>query len=254
MTPEPIAIALKRPTNEPNSIVTLAVTVNGHSYTLTLDTNLPTQRYIYEIGKAGHPYEPESTVAIANELKPGDVFFDVGANCGWFSALASAMGAHVYAFEPTEQNMAALKRNAPKAWTFRAVVTDFDGTADLYVNFDNDGGHALWDCGLHPFNTRTRMAMRKPRKVRAMTLDTVAVYRPTVIKIDTEGAECNVLLGGEKVLANPSLRMVVCERHLMGLQLMGHSPEEIEAIMSRHGFRWEKRDSQTEVENWIFRR
>ncbi len=91
------------------------------------------------------------------------------------------------------------------------------------------------------------------RIVPAVRLDDYAERSPVAIKIDTEGAECNVLLGAEKVLSNPTLRLVVCERHPMGLQLMKHSVFDVMSIMERHGFKW---DSLTgnEINNWIFRR
>ncbi len=62
-----------------------------------------------------------------------------------------------------------------------------------------------------------------------------------------------ILLGAEKVLANPTLRLVVCERNEGGLQMLGHSAAEVESIMARHGFTWEKRTGADQtVDNWIF--
>lgn len=84
-------ISLKHPTNLPNSRVEHQLRLNGCFYKLILDTNLPTQRYIHDILAAGGIYEPESTIEIIKELKPGECFFDVGANCGWFSALAAVL-------------------------------------------------------------------------------------------------------------------------------------------------------------------
>ncbi len=220
-----------------------------------LDSAKFTQRNILEHVMRGQVYEPESTKAIGEELKPGEMFFDVGANCGWFSAVALARGARVTAFEPDEDNCATLKLNAPAAEIVEAAVSDNPGEIRLFINLDNDGGHSLWPCGLHQFNAKTAAENSPPSKmVRSVTLDEFADLEPVAIKIDTEGAECNVLLGAEKVLGNPKLRLVVCECHAMGLDLLGHQPAEIEAIMTRHGFTWDQPSDTGFIENWIFRR
>ncbi len=246
-------IKLQRPGTDENSRATVEGRINGNPFRLTLDTNKPTQRYICDLLQAKLVYEPESTFAIIEALNPGDMFFDVGANCGWFSAVALTCGAKVTAFEPHPDNCAALRMNAPAADIIRAVVSDITGDGTLFLNLDNDGGHALWPCGKHPYNEATVKAGNPMRIVPAVRLDDYAERSPVAIKIDTEGAECNVLLGAEKALSNPTLRLVVCERHPMGLQLMKHSVGEVESIMGRHGFKW---DSLTgnEINNWIFRR
>ena len=58
----------------------------------------------------------EATVqeAVAGHLRPGSVFFDVGANVGFFTLLAArAVGprGHIVAVEPMPENVAALRRN-----------------------------------------------------------------------------------------------------------------------------------------------
>jgi FkbM family methyltransferase len=247
-------IALKHPTSLPDSLRTVKLRIpQGTDALLTLDINQPTQRYIYETLVVGGLYEVESTVALVMNLRPGDTFFDVGANCGWFSAIALGLGANVVAIEPSQRNIEALRKNAPEAHIIEGVATDREGMANLFINLDNDGGHCLWECGKHPHNIATGAASNPTQAVRAYTLDSLSGYAPNVIKIDTEGAECNVLLGAERILSNPALRMVICERHLMGLDLMGHTPEEVLAIMDRHGFTTEQ-VPEDHFDNWIFKR
>jgi FkbM family methyltransferase len=247
-----MTVTLKPPTKAADSMRTVVLSLNGKEVTLQLDSNLPTQRYIYEVSVAGALYEEQSTLALVRNLQPGDTFIDVGANCGWFSAIASTLGAKVIAVEPSEQNIASLRRNAPKADVVEGVMTNYAGLARLFVNLDNDGGHCLWECGKHSHNTATVAADNPTQVVCAYRLDSLAGHNPNIIKIDTEGAECNVLLGAEKVLSGPALRMVICERHDMGLELMGHSAEEVLAIMTRHGFRDVATCEGDTVQNWIF--
>lgn len=247
-----MTISLQPPSTDQGG-VRCELEFHGVRFRMAFNRNFPTQRYICDQVMAGICYEAEATAALIAELKAGETFFDVGANCGWFSALACAMGARVVAFEPDPMNAEALFQNAPDAQCWHVALTDKAGETQLYVNLDNDGGHALWPCGIHPFNARTAAAGNPTMKIFGARLDNWAQENPTVIKIDTEGAECNVLLGAENILSNPSLRMVICERNETGLDLMGHSPEEIESIMRRYGFRWEEPKGDI-VSNWIFRR
>src|SRR5262245_36111858 len=59
-------------------------------------------------------YEMDLQRLIVSSLKPGDVFYDVGANVGFFSLLAASLvGSRgtVIAFEPLPRNIALLQQN-----------------------------------------------------------------------------------------------------------------------------------------------
>lgn len=247
-------IRLERPGSEENSFRRIEVDVCGRPVMMRLDLNKPTQRYIHDILDAGLIYEDESTLAIANELNPGETFFDVGACCGWFSAVAAVSGARVIAFEPIAANCAALIANVPSVVVVKAVVSDVAGETSLYLNLDNDGGHALWPCGQHPHNILTLKAGEPRMTIQSVCLDEYAGHAPTVIKIDTEGAEWQALNGARQILSQPQLRMVVAECNITGLPLMGHQPDEIETLMREYGFRWEPIEKGSITKNWIFRR
>src|SRR4051812_19476111 len=58
--------------------------------------------------------EPVLQQALVNPLRSGGVFYDLGANVGFFTLLASRLvgpGGSVVAFEPDAQNAAALREN-----------------------------------------------------------------------------------------------------------------------------------------------
>lgn len=60
-------------------------------------------------------YAPLVTHAVRRFLKAGDVFFDIGANVGYISAIAAGLlGTHgqVHAFEPVPEHFARLQRLA----------------------------------------------------------------------------------------------------------------------------------------------
>lgn len=245
-------IALQPPQNIPDSLRLFNLTMGRHQWQFTTDVNKPTQRYIHDILMDGQVYELLSTRILGEVLESDDVFFDVGANCGWFSAMALAHGARVVAFEPDIENCIAFRRNCPSAELIAAAVGDRDGKIQLFRNLDNDGGHALWNPGAHPWNKETRAETPPASVVPCVTLDSFAIYQPAAIKIDTEGAEWHVLMGAKEILSRPNLHLVICERNAFGLEQMGHKPEEIEALMKDAGFFIREEPDCRTVDNWIF--
>src|SRR4051794_35570836 len=58
-------------------------------------------------------YERNVQDLFAQEVRPGSVFYDVGANVGFYSVLASMLvnSGHVFAFEPLPENVQYLRRH-----------------------------------------------------------------------------------------------------------------------------------------------
>jgi FkbM family methyltransferase len=143
---------------------------------------------------------------IAGHLAPGSVFYDVGANIGFFSILAAKRvqrhGA-VYAFEPLTENAAAIQRNASmngltNVSVSEVAVDETSGTGSLLLT-DWDGGSSLSTALVAP------SASVGQRAVRVIALDDLiesgGVRPPTLVKIDVEGAEFGVLRGMVRTIA-----------------------------------------------------
>lgn len=152
--------------------------------------------------------------AIHDLLSPGGVFYDVGANIGFFALLAARKvgptGA-AYAFEAVGEHAAAIGRNAAlnaleNLTVVEAAVSDVDGTAELLLTA-HPGGATLATGSTPPDLTGRR-------QVTTVRLDTLvdggSIRPPSVVKIDVEGAEPAVLDGMAAILAahRPAL---VCE-------------------------------------------
>ena len=56
-------------------------------------------------------WEPRTTEYVKEHLKAGQTFVDVGAQVGYYSILASKLGAKVLAFEPSKDNREVLEQN-----------------------------------------------------------------------------------------------------------------------------------------------
>lgn len=153
-------------------------------------------------------------VALADALGAGDVFLDVGANVGFFSLLAARLvgptGA-VWAVEPVPANVAQIQHNARRN-RFRnlavvdAAASSSAGTTTLLLAV-HPGGAVIASAGAPPDPAGAL-------EVRTVRIDDLVasgqVRPPTVVKIDVEGAELDVLEGMPATLRDHR-PVVVCE-------------------------------------------
>jgi FkbM family methyltransferase len=227
--------------------VSLAGDKGDFAFQMKLDPAQYSQRMMLEVMNGNQMYEAETTQFAASVLQPGDSFLDVGVHVGYFSMLAASLvgsGGRVIAFEPNEANYQALRQNI-EVNGFRHVtpvnhpVGEHEHTADLYVNADNDGGHALWDVGLHSFNRKSRETP-EIRKVEVVSLDRYLADHDLgslrLIKIDTEGSEFAVLRGARETLRRYRVPYVVAEVNRFALTRMGSSEEALRSLMSEMGY------------------
>lgn len=222
--------------------------INGKPVIFDLDTSKMSQQiiwdWLYNSGKGSGLYEAETVRALEQILKPGDTFIDVGAHVGYFSMIAAALvgpTGKVFSLEPEAENYKALLENrtlnnALKVFPFQFAAGAANIETTLWVNSDNDGGHALWNVGIHPFNRKSK-EWPKTRYVFQAQLDFLKTddgriqQNVKAIKIDTEGAECEVLKGARKLLAaNPDC-VVIAECNDFGLHQMGSSREQLRDLM-----------------------
>lgn len=155
--------------------------------------------------------------AMLRHLAKGGVFYDVGANLGFFAMLGAHMAGfeegRSYAFEPTPDNAAAIRRNAqlnsiPNLTVIEKAVSAQTGRAQLQV-VDDQSWSKLADYGDHPLTEQVL-------EVDTVSIDDLVfggeIEPPTVVKIDVEGAEIAVLEGMTRTLAEHR-PAVICELH-----------------------------------------
>ena len=149
--------------------------------------------------------EPPVQRCLARYLAPGGVFYDVGANVGFFSLLAAqrvGRGGSVYSFEPVSENVMAIRRNArlnemAHVSIFEVAADSQSGTGELLLA-DWDGGSSLRNAAAGAVEPVER------RMVPVVSLDDLVddegLRPPTVVKIDVEGSEMGALQGMVKTL------------------------------------------------------
>ena len=144
----------------------------------------------------GGGYET-GTAALIRHLMPKDgVFFDVGANWGFFSLLMAAeqgFTGTVHAFEPVPETRRALESLVDQAMLsgrvlcHRLGLSNYDGSAGLIRDKVHSGLARLGDKGA-------------TESVAVAQLDSLELGPPDVVKIDVEGHEAAVLAGASETL------------------------------------------------------
>jgi FkbM family methyltransferase len=157
---------------------------------------------IYYLGNS----EPESAGYIRRFLKPGMVFFDVGAHIGEYTLIASrAVGPSgaIHAFEAQPDTFALLRRNcsansAENVQLNRSAVCEREGE----VEFDISGEPSMSSMAAAVDVERKRARIRVPGITLDRYCQTHGIW-PGLLKIDVEGAELLVLRGAADMLQRP---------------------------------------------------
>ena len=158
-------------------------------------------------------YEPELTSFFTKELNENDVFYDIGANVGYYSCLAlSRRVKHVVAFDPDPLNCGVMRLNLS--------LNDFDNIRLTVIQSGVGNGHEIRsfhrahvaNTGVSGFGECNAVANFD---VEIDSLDSLINSKllpvPTVIKIDVEGWEEDVLSGAKGLFAANPPRVIIFE-------------------------------------------
>jgi FkbM family methyltransferase len=144
-------------------------------------------------------WESWITAWLLNNIEPGSMFIDIGANTGYYSLIAAQAGMKVMAYEPNPEYVDMLRASIKLDWSqtrgdwtpeshfnvYEYAVSNKVGTATLTIPEHLQGSASIRDVDLSAFNPRTIDCM-------TVSLDYhLAGIPPTpmIIKVDAEGAE-----------------------------------------------------------------
>ncbi len=206
-------------------------------FTLALDLADPVQRRMLFFGDYDERREAD---LISRVLAPGEVFWDVGANLGYFTLLAASTLKHtgqVVALEPSPGAYACLMENISRnpfsnIQTFRLAATDREGEAVLYSALGQPDGRANLfrpgpgQTGSTPVDTVTLDGWRQRQHLPG----------PAFIKLDVEGAELAALTGARKTLLDWDPFLLVEMKEAI-FQSLGTDRQAIEDFLSQFGYR-----------------
>lgn len=161
-----------------------------------------TQFHALYMKRYQYGYEPEVMAFLENVVSSRDIFYDIGANWGYFAfVVATKPGyqGHIHAFEPFPsafKDLLELCRASGLEEMVRChnlALSDYNGFSNISLKEDSYGIHSgmakLSDSG-------------KGDKVAVYRLDDFVPDEappPDILKIDAEGGEYQILCGGENL-------------------------------------------------------
>jgi FkbM family methyltransferase len=184
-------------------------------------------------------YEMPVQEVFSQYLKPGDIFYDIGANVGFFTIVAAKIvgsAGKVYAFEPEAVNAATVRRNAQMndyahVTVVEKAVSRTTGVEKLWLT-ENCGGHTLASVG-------TVSDAKKSITVDTVSIDDLIdkklIEPPTFVKIDVEGAEIDVLNGMTQTIKEYQ-PMIIYEVDDREKESLLNKQKEIDDFLQSHGY------------------
>lgn len=185
-------------------------------------------------------FEPLTTSYITKNVRLGDTFLDVGANIGYFSALASQLvgeAGSVFAVEASPEVLPILQGNIStfgNVSILQFAVGDHRGFTDFYLTDDyvNSGVSKT------PFSDNVRKI-----NVPIETLDhwyfglDQRSRRVDFIKCDVQGDEVAVLNGARQMINECEHLNLVIEWAPTWMKEAGYDPESLPSVIDSLGFK-----------------
>ena len=185
-------------------------------------------------------YGELDTQIVKNEIRPGDVVIDVGANIGYytliFAKLVGNMG-KVIAFEPEPKNFEILKKNISinkltNVILEQKIVSNTNKKTKLFLANSGIVGHHT-----NPTKNSTNFI-----EVDSITLDDYLVKnnmskKINFLKIDVEGAEIKVLEGAKTILRNDKIK-IFTEFNRLAIEKLGMKPKTFLSLLTENNFKF----------------
>lgn len=153
-------------------------------------------------------YEPETSRFLAAHLRPGDTFWDLGANAGYHTLMAAravGTGGRVIAVEPDPGTCEILRDQLDlngfgNCTIVQAAVSDRAGRTRLVRRASDPRGNALEQIDNPAIDNKEGDVVEVP----SLTLEDLRSRYPSprLIKMDIEGAEVLALPGGRAFLSS----------------------------------------------------
>jgi FkbM family methyltransferase len=183
-------------------------------------------------------YEAIEANLLSRNLEAGMVFADVGANVGFYTALAASLvgsNGRVLAFEPSPYAYKRLldlvtKNQLHNVTPINQGVADRPGRLQLYLG-TGSRNHSP---------TMVAHANTDQFEVPVTTLDEITselgIDRIDFLKVDVEGFEPRVLAGAHRLLAERRIGGLLVEFNEAWLKQAGTSSEALLAAITQAGF------------------
>lgn len=175
-------------------------------------------------------HEFEEMSFLLHFLRPEDTFFDVGANVGAYTILASGVSkANSIAFEPALSTFKILEANMQLNHLKERVICQNIGIGEQKT-------HMLFTQNQDTTNHIVLASTEDSVGIDIFPLDFFyPAHQPAMLKIDVEGFETAVLKGSIELLKDTLLKAIIIELNGSG-QMYGYDEEKIHHQLINHGF------------------
>lgn len=186
-------------------------------------------------------FEATETAILQHLFERADLFINVGANYGYYLCLAQSRGIAAVAVEPVPDNLLILHKNLSQngfsdgVEVVAAACGGETGSAEIFGV--GTGASLVKGWAGNPASLRHRVQVRRLDDI--VSRDRISA--DTVILIDVEGFEAEVLKGAGGLLTGPRKPVILIESGLTGHgQDAGLNAEfrDIFALMRGHGYDW----------------
>jgi FkbM family methyltransferase len=150
----------------------------------------------------GPTYQVDKLLACLPYIRRFGVAVDVGAHCGLWSRVLVKMFRQVHAVEPVALHVDCLRRNVPGVEVHQIALGIGVGRVRLATGVESSGD--------------TRVDEGGPIETAQTTLDELGLPKVDFVKIDCEGYEYFVALGGQVTLQRDRPCVIVEQKAGMG--------------------------------------
>lgn len=216
------------------------LTVSDDEVILKFDTSsMIAKRWFYPRYNDGSMHEPVVSRALRNQLNSNSVFFDVGANVGFYTVLGSEICSEVHAFEMDPRLTGIISSHFDKrehtASDIHIVPAAVGNTGGDFVTFTP---HQTGNPSTNAIDAEQSELPESP----TFQIQTVALgdyikktgVQPDMLKIDVEGFELSVLKGISTELDD--IHTLLIELHPTLLDQYGSNTNEVLQLIDDYGF------------------
>ena len=199
--------------------------LNNLRYYLTLGDSSIIGNYYFFID------DYEESIFLIHYLTDKDLFIDVGSNHGHYTMIASGIcNSKSYSIEPVKKTYSRLKMNIElnkldNVFPYNLGISDSNG--ELYISNNKGAMNRI----IHNISDNNY------ELIQVTTLDKLLISEKNIslIKIDVEGYEKQVLKGCKETLKNPNLNVIIIELNESNQQF-DYDENETISILKKNGF------------------
>lgn len=177
----------------------------------------------------------------AVDLRPGDIAVDCGAHVGKISQKLERRGAIVHAFEPNPYAFQQLEKRfacSNSVHLYNKAVFDRSGSFNLYCHKNSDEDEVRFAQASSLFKEKPNVREDKYFEVEVVDLSEFLKHigsRVRLLKLDVEGAECQILTKLIESNVVDSIDYIFVETHERKMPELKKPVKELKHLISKRG-------------------